>query len=476
MRRVLAVGLLAVGVTALAPSASADPVLGSYSASAEAAIVRIGIYDPAFPIPAEPQIDVGIGFGRATTANGPSSRAVASYLWPGDAVGDGLGVLLANEALAYPIKTSSSFPATETSPAQDALQVNDGNGMATSADGRTTRATVVGLGLGNGLGDPGGGLCKLAEQCTEQPSSVDLPDPIAAAATIENLKSQSTVVLEAERITATARSVASGLTVLGGLITIDHVDMRSESTSDGATGSARGTSNITGLRVLGQAVDLGDPVDLAGTSAPAPRFPQALEELGITIEYLGRHSSEDRATGSLRAEGLTITLDVAPLRDLLQLGGLSDLLSPAFVDVDQVGPLLLGLAKLGSKIVITVGDVRTAATAAPAYVLPDGQALPPEGAATGGGVPLPPVDGVVPGQVPDLMVPRVTEPAVTVAPVSIDLPGLGRVPRWFVLAGLVLVALAGQGIRGFGTWAFAGGSCPDGHSIGVPDLRKAVSP
>ena len=41
-----------------------------------------------------PQVDVSVGFARASTANGPSSRGVASYLWPGDAVGDGLGVLL----------------------------------------------------------------------------------------------------------------------------------------------------------------------------------------------------------------------------------------------------------------------------------------------------------------------------------------------------------------------------------------------
>lgn len=459
MRRVVAAVLVATSLTALAPSARAEPGLGAYSALAEAAIVRIGLYEQAIPIPAEPQVDIGIGFARANTANGPSSRGLASYLWPGDAVGDGLGVLMGNESLAYPVKTSASYPATETSPAQSSVRINDGSGMSSTADDRTTRATVVGLGVGNGTGSPG-----------------ELPDPVAAAATIENLKSQSTVVLEEDGITATARSVASGISVLGGLITLDGLDMRSETRSDGVTGTVRGISNITGLRVLGQAVDLGDPVNLAGQQAAPPKLPQALAELGIKVEYLENQRTTDGAAGALQAQGLTITLDVAPLRDLLQLGGLSDVVSPALVNVDQAGPVLLGLLKLGSKIVITLGDVRTRASAAPAYVAPDVAVTGPvEGSVVpdspvGSGNPFLPDAADVP------LAPPLAPPAVTVAPASVDLPGLGQVPRWFLLAGLALVALAGWGIRGFGTWVFGGGTCLHGNSLGVPDLRKALSP
>lgn len=468
--------LVAASLTVLAPTASAESALGSYAASAEASIVRIGLYEPAIPIPAEPQVDASVGFARATTANGPSARGLASYLWPGDAVGDGLGVLMGNESLDYPLKTSSSFPATDTGPAQSAVQINDGNGMAASADGRTTRATVVGLGVGNGLGGPGDGLCRPTGQCADEANAVELPDPVAAAATIENLKSQSTVVLEEDSITATARSVASGISVLGGLVTVDGLDMRSESRSDGATGTARGTSNLTGLRVLGQAVDLGDPVSIGGQKSAPPKLPQALAELGITLEYLENQRSETGAAGSLEVQGLTITLDVAPLRDLLQLGGLSALVSPAFVNVDQVGPLLLGLLELGSKIVITIGDVRTRATAAPAYLIPDGSTVPPVEGPVGSGGAVVPGGAVPPGFVVAPQAPTVTGPAVTVAPTSVELPGLGRVPTWFVLAGLALVALAGWAIRGFGSWVFGGGRCHHGNSIGVPDLRKALAP
>lgn len=477
MRRVLAVALFSTAITVSTPPATADTELGSYSASAEASIVRIGIFEPAVPIPAEPQIDASIGFARATTATGPSSRGLASYLWPGDAVGDGLGVLLGNEALDYPVKTSSSFPATETSPAQNAVQINNGNGMSASADGRTTRATVVGLGLGNGMGNPGNGLCQLVKTCADPPPKIDLPDPIAAAATIESLKSQSAVVLGEKSITATARSVASGISILGGLITIDGLDLRSESRSNAATGTARGTSNITGLRVLGQKVDLGDPVSIGESSTAPPKLPQVLEELGIKIEYLESQRSQKGAASSLDARGLTITLDVAPLRNLLKLGRLSDLLAPVFTDVDQLGPLLLGLLKLGTKIVVTVGDVRTKVTAAPAYSYPSGPTeQPAEDPVDAGG---PPAPGAVP--LPDLapgmpLPPTASEPVASVTPASVDLPGLGRVPTWFVLAGLALVGLVAWGMRGFGTWIFGGGSCTLGNSIRVPDLRKATSP
>jgi hypothetical protein len=474
--RLLATALLSALIAALAPPAFADTELGGYAASAEASIVRIGIYEPAIPIPAEPQVDASIGFARSTTANGPSSRGLASYLWPGDAVGDGLGVLLGNEALDYPVKTYSNFPATETGPAQNAVQINHGNGMSTSADGRTTRATVVGLGLGNGIGDPGSGLCQLYKRCTNEPPKIDLPDPIAAAATIENLKSRSTVVLGERSITATAHSVATGISILGGLITVDGLDMRSESRSDAATGSASGTSSITGLRVLGQKVDLGDPVTIGGKPSAPPRLPQVLDQLGIKIEYLEHQRSEKGPAGSLHAQGLTITLDVAPLRNLLRLGGLSDTLAPLFTNIDQLGPLLTGLLKLGTKIVITVGDVRTSVTASPAYVFPTGPIGPPAQGPVDSGQSFAPGAAPLPGVGPEPVPANVNPPLATVVPTSVDLPGLGRVPTWFVLAGLTLVGLLAWAIRGFGAWIFGGGSCVLGTSIGVPDLRKVRSP
>lgn len=472
MRRVLAVALASGLAAVCVPPAYADAALGGYSASAEAAVIRIGLYEPAVPIPAEPQVDASIGFARATTANGPSSRGVASYLWPGDAVGDGLGVLLGDEALDYPLKTTSSFPATDAGPAKNAVQINAGNGMSTSADGQTTRGTVVGLGLGNGIGDPGSGLCRLLGSCANQPPKVDLPDPIAAAATIENLKSQSTVVLEDKDITATARSVASGISILGGLITIDGVDLRSSSTSDGVTGSAGGTVKVVGLRVLGQAIDLGDPVTVGGKSEAAPKFPQLLKQLGITIEYLESQKTESGAAGALDARGLTITVDVAVLRDLLKLGGLSEPLAPGLSSIDQLGPVLIGLLKLGTKVVVTVGDVRTRATASPTYLVPEGPVTPPATAPVDGVAPFVPGASPFPGFPAQQPGASVTPPFV---PASVYLPGLGRVPTWFVLVGLALVGLAAWGFRGFGTWFLGGGSCVHGKSIGVPDLRKARS-
>lgn len=476
MRRVLAGVLLSGSIAGVAAPAVADTGLGGYTASAEAAIVRIGIYEPAVPIPADPQIDASVGFARSTTATGPSSRGLASYLWPGDAVGDGLGVLLGNEALDYPVKTSSSYPATDNGPARNAVQIDDGNGMSTAADGRTTSATVVGLGLGNGIGGVGSGLCRLLKKCpASAPTTIDLPDPVAAAATIENLKSQSTVELGEKSITATAHSVASGISLLGGLITIDGLDLRSRSTSDGVTGTAAGTSTITGLRVLGHEVDLGDPVSIGGKPASMPKLPQLLQRLGITIVYLQNQKSQTGAAGTLDAQALTITVDVASLRKALGAKDLSGPLTPVLSEIDQAGPLLLGLLKLGTKVVVTVGDVRTSATAAPAYSVPSGPTGPPARGPSGSGASLVPGTALVPG-IATGPVATVVPPVLTAAPVSVDLPGLGRVPLWFVLAGLALVGLVAWSVRGFGTWILGGGSCALGNSVGVPDLRKVPSP
>lgn len=473
MRRALALVLATPLV--LPPPAAAETALGGYSASAEAAVVRVGIYEPAVPIPAEPQIDASIGFARATTATGPSARGLASYLWPGDAVGDGLGVLLGDESLDYPVKTSSSYPATDTSPAENAVQITAGNGMRTSADGTTTRAKVTGLGLGNGVGEPGKGLCQLLKKCPDEETKVDLPDPLAAVATIENLTSDSSVVLGEKTVTATAHTAASGISVLGGLVTVEAMDLRSRSASDGTKGSAEGTTTITGLRVLGQRVALGSD-GLGGAPTVPQGLPPLLEQLGLGIDYVRHHESEKGQAGALSAEGLTITLDVAPLRALLGEDTLPALLAPLLTDVDQAGPVLLGLLKLGTKIVITVGDVRTRATASPSYegpVVPSSEppTAPVAGGGTGAVVPgLAPPPGLALGQPTPGVV-----PVVTAVPPTIEIPGLGEVPAWFVLLGLALVGLAAWGTRGFGTWIFGAGSCGHGSAVGVPDLRKVRS-
>jgi len=471
------VGISTPLISPASPAAASS--LGGYNANAEAASVRIAIYDPAIPIPAEPQVDASIGLARANTSTGPSSRALASYLWPGDAIGDGLGVLAGNEAMDYPVKVNSKYPASDSAPATNAVQLTDGNGMATSANETTTRATVAGLGLGSNLASgTGQGLCALLKQTCPTPEvGMELPPELASAASMEKVKSQSTVELGEDSITATARSTVSGLSLLAGMITVDSIDMTSTARSDGTRATNSAHAKVVGLRVAGHAVDLGDPVSIEGDETPAPNEPIDLADLGIKVEYLTNAGKVDGAVASRGVQGLTITVDVAVLGKVLGGDALSGALAPVIGDIPNLGPLLVGLLRLGSKIVITVGDVRTSVNAAEAYIGPDYAPTDDDFEPSPPGSASVDPDGGFPGLVPGDVVPGVAPPTVTqtptdLAPVVFQFPGLGRTPSLLILLGLAAAGLFGWLFRAVGAFVMGGDDCQLGLSVGVPNLRE----
>lgn len=475
---------LATPLFSTPPGAVADTTLGGYTASAESSVVRIGIYEPAVPIPADPQVDVSLGYARSTTSTGPTSRALASYLWPGDALGDGLGTIASNEAFDYPVKVNSKYPAGDSAPAKNTAQITDGNGMTTSANDTDTRATVTGLKVGGNLvSGIGSGLCSLLKQkCPGAAVGVPLPLPIATAASIDAIKADSSVQLK-NTVTSTAHLHATGLQILAGLITIDGFDMTGKATSNGTKGTTGGNLTITGLEVAGKKVALQESVNLDDPQADVPKAPLDFPALGISIKYLNRTQKVDGASGKLAAEGLTITVDVGVLGKQLKLGMLSDVLGPVIGDIPQLGPLLTGLLKFGTKIVITVGDVRVGATAVKGYVAPPFTeptapapvVAPPVAPVT----PDSPVEVAVPPIGPvDVGVPETSPlPETTVPPVAnvaspFRFPGLSRTPSLLLLAALALAGLVGWGVKGFGTFFFAADDCDLGASVGVPNLRE----
>lgn len=475
LRFLLATVLLGFGAPLFSTpeTAGAETTLGGYTASAEAAVIRIGIYEPALPIPAEPQVDASIGYARSSTSTGPTARALASYLWPGDTLGDGLGTLFGDEALDYPVKVNSKYPPSDSAPAKNAAQITDGNGMSTSADGTTTSASTTGAMVGGNLvSGIGSGLCSLLKQkCPGAPVGVPLPLPIATAASLDVSKSDSVVKL-GEQVVSTAHTHAAGLQILGGLITIDGFDLVARATSDGAKGTAGGSLTITGLTVAGKKVALEDSVDLSKADTPAAS-PLNFPQLGLRIDYLNKTSTVDGATGKLAAQGLSITVDVGVLGKQLKLGMLSPALAPILNEIPQLGPLLSGLLQFGTKLVITVGDVRAASTASPAYV-------PPPFPSTGPTV-APPTGPSAPGIAvpPALGGPQVTPPGVDpvetgIAPSAgpFQFPGLSQTPSLLLLGALALAGLMGWIFKGFGTFFLAADDCDLGAGVGVPNLRE----
>jgi hypothetical protein len=479
---------------------SADTSLGGYSGIAQAEAVRIQIYEPTIPIPATPQIDGGIGYTKSATDTGPVSRGTASYLWPGDVVGDGFGVLAGDDSAQYPVQVNSRYPATSSAPATSTAQLTDGNGMTTSSDGFTTRATVTGLGIAGPdtdlLGGLGSGLNTLPGMPTptnDSPApSVPLPvsKTLAGLVTMQNVKSNSTVVVGSKSITSTAQTYTSQITLLGGLVTIDGLKVTSKTVSDGTKATTTGSTIAGAVKIAGQDLGLdGTNLVLGGTGSETklPDIPDAvttiLDKIGISVHFAPSNRTVAGASGSLDATGLVISVDTQPLKDAVNLGGLIGPLKDLLEQIPKLGSSISPLLSLGPKIVFRIADVMSSATAAPAYVYPPitGPTGSTGGAGTGGTVPgtsgnglgglgtgngtgtLPTGNGNVPP----------TNNTPQAQPAAFGLPGLGSIPRMLILGALALALALGWVFRALGGFILGTGrDCAFGLSTGVPDLRK----
>jgi hypothetical protein len=490
--------LALVGVAAMAtllwpgPAASGDTSLGGYQGSAVADAIRIEVIDPVIPLPSDPQVDVGIGYTKAQVDTGPVTRGTASYLWPGDVLGDGFGQLVGGD-VQYPIQVNSKYPATEAAPAKSRAQLTDGNGMYTSTNGTTTKASVTGLGIAGPntdlLHNIGAGLGKLFGN--KKDASVSVPVPVqvsktlAGLVTLQNVKSQSTAVVGAKTFTTSAHATASDISILGGLLSIKGFDMSAQSVSDGKKAVNTGHAEIGGIGIAKNLITLGDgSINLGSAHVKLPALPDvlvnSLKQIGISIESMKTTHTVTGASGTFASQGLVITVDTKPLRSALDapfgiLGQIVNLL-PSNPLTDQLSSLL----HLAPKFVITIGDVNTSATASPQYV---GPPIPPgnTGGTPGGPVTNPGSTGntgggvIGPGSVPSGSPSTPTQPGTQpgTVPTAYQFPGLGSIPRIVILAALLLAAFGAWLFRVLGGVLFgAGRTCAYGLSTGVPDLRK----
>jgi hypothetical protein len=499
-------GGVAVLVTLLwpGPAASAESPLGGYTGEARAEVVHVELYEPVVPIPGSPQGDGSLAYSKVTTESGPTSRATASYLWPGDVLGDGFDQLLKQPGATYPVQVNSRFPATATAPAKNTAQITDGNGMTTSASDKASTGTVSLVGLGgantNPLGGLGTGLGTLLGQ-TKAPKAPAIPVPVEATKGLtalmsaEGVTSTSEVTVADKTITSSAHAAASNLSLLSGLIKLDGIDVVSTVVSDGTKATATNVAKISGITLAGVKIDLGDKgINLAGTGAALPALGNTLgtllKTLGISFQVLPVTKTVDGPTGSGSAQVLQVTIDTTPLKSQLNspLSAIIALLGSKIAT--QLAPVI----ELSPKIVLTIGAAEASASASPAY---DPGSLPPvtntgggnsntgsggattgTGTGTGTGTDTGTGTGTGTGSVTGTgtgtgsgtgtgTVPLATDPA------ALDLPALGTVPRLLIVGALALAALIGWLLRNAAAMLFGGASnCDFGLTTGVPDLRK----
>lgn len=526
MRRFRTAGRLMVasGVVAMAlPSstAQAEPAFAGFAAEATATPLKIAIYEPVIPIPSEPQAEVSFAYTKAESATGPSATGRASWLWPGDAVGEGCKTFVEQLKLGFTGLCKDGYPAqvnsqTPGGPEHQADEQFPGSVMRTSSSPDRTVAKAGWSPDGDveerepekdDGGDeppespvpvPPGDLSRLGAAITgkqvaepEPPSSGFMPEQLAPLVDVGGMSSISELTTSGDVIRSVATSRIADLSLLEGLITADSVRVVTTATSNGKKPTTDVNARVVGLAIAGNEFTIDrDGVHAAGQPSPIDGLPdepnQALKQLGISFELPKGQRSTQGADARVLLEGLQIVIDTRVLRSQLDTTAVEEAVGQVTKQFpDDAAPLksLVGaLFQLSPKVVITAGTAAVAATTVQGIDFPPLPTLdgpPTAGAPTGGA--LGDTSGSVgAGAVPGGPAPTAgagappTTTDVATQNAAAGLPPLASIPGALMVGGLVLASGVGFWLQKIGAFVIGGaGSCAHGLETGVPDLRKA---
>ena len=520
-------------VSAGAPSATAAPQAdyGGYSSVATAAPVRIEVYEPTIPIPATPQFQLELAYTKVEADSG-SSLGRASWLWPGDPVGEGWKTFADQLQLpsqvgeaGYPVQVNSGQPSGESEQADEPFP---GTVMRTSATADRTIAQAGfspdgqvkdgspqdGKDEGGGEGTPGvptlpglpgtdllssfgdaitGGSAAAAEDPQEEPApggAPGVPPQVAALVDFEGYTSSSQNAVRDGKVVTIARSALGEVSLLEGLITLEGVVSTSTSTSDGAKGSTTGRAVIGAITIGGQEFSAGPGgFTAAGQGAELPAFPeqltQALDQLGIKLLLPKPDSTVKGDQASNQVAGLVVDIDVKALRKNLDAVPLDDIVGAFPNDPPELKSALQTLTGLAPRVVVTLGVASTKVDTVKGLTIPT--EVPDNnqtdtGGGTGGGAGTSTGGSAPAGSAPAASAPGgasgdAPEAAGDLPPAELagsGLPPLYSIPGALLVGGIALAAVGGSWLRKIGAIALGGGaSCSHGLDSGLPDLRKA---
>ena len=445
--------------------------LGAYVLASSTAPIQILVDDPSVPIPRDegsPIVEGDPSYTSANLATGPTGVALASSLWPGGLLGNGLPQL-DPRLPPYPIQARGDYPSRN----QTASLSTNGMGMTASAQGLDVTATASGS-----------------------------PTALPGVLEVGNVSSRSTgTVQESVGISAAAAQVAD-LTLLG-LVKIGSVVTTVEARSNGRDGSSSGSTVVSQLSVngIGYVVDdrgarpTGTP---AGGNQPLPGLgADPAKALGITIEGVLQTQRTSGAQSERTAKGLRITVDTVLLRQTINQipGPVTDALRTVFGLVPQIPgapiqPQGLLYETLSAAPLITfiigAGTSKAVANLPLRFDFLPLAALP--NAPVRGGVPLLLMDAALPAPLDPPSAPGMLP---VLAPGSADDPGSsptvaspGIVPQalrrstddtfhglgagLFLLAALVAAGV-GRGLLALQKRALSGAVAHGGCALGAPD-------
>ena len=456
--------------------------LGGYRLRSEATPLGMLLWEPLLPFPVDPgdpHMVMHSAYSRTTFNTGPTGRALASALWPGDVFGDSLEQVV--EGQDYPLMANARVP---QGPEEQELELAPGMRMHTTAGPTAVEA---------------------------RSTTTDLPSDAVGVGTYE---STSRSFLEDGMAVTTAHSAVSDVQMLEGLVSIDSIVTDLEARGDGATSATSGSTSVSGLTIAGFGFVLDEDglrpeTGEENEESPLPFDPdqrtadEIREELGIELELLPHEEELDGGEAVRSAGGVRVSIDIEVLRSAYLdevLGPLvdqlpDDLRHPPVPDEMPFNPIDVLFLEPRVDVILARGVVEANTVEQLDF---DGfgadfgdppPAAPPtpevEGSADLGGMdadaPTPSMDTFGPVGAADE---PVAEPEVSQTPPAeqqqeLQAVGAGSFPEAAgstTLAALVALGMAGLGARGLhgmtGRVFGAGAGCEAGHPTGVPNLKE----
>ncbi len=309
-------GLLAAAFTA--GPAGADSSLGGFTVSGLAEAVTAQYEQPNFPLPATPSLEFDEGYAATTDNFGPTGTATASSLYPGQVVanaGPELALLVPGAPLppapVWPVQATSEYPQAPNSGSTDQPGVN--MDASSTTNGNTASAT-----LGDDAATAGSNG---ADPTLQAPSGSG--NPLAGSSAIFGIGDMSATSSSlAPSTSANAQSSATdtGISILGGFITIGSVTSTATATSDGTTGKVTGSTEVQNMDIAGEQVTVdANGISAAGQSTPAPlpisTLNSDLSDLGISLSVTNATDKVSGPSASRTLDGLKISIDLKTLDD-----------------------------------------------------------------------------------------------------------------------------------------------------------------
>jgi len=533
-RVVVAAGLAGTALLPGAGAATAEPAFAGFTTEATATPVKLAMFEPVLPIPSEPQAELNLAYTTVQSATGPSATGRASWLWPGDAVGEGCKTFVEQLQLGdtglcadgYPVQVNSQTPG---GPEHATDEPMPGAVMRTSSDAERTVAKVgwspdgkveqrepeEGGEGGDGDGDDGDGgggeeppenplpvpgdLSELGAAITgkqrvepePEPNGL-VPEELAGVVDAGGMTSISEVRTGGDTIRSVATSRLEDVALLNGVIGIDAIKVVSTTTSNGRRATTDVDTRVAGLTLAGTPLVLDRRgVRLADQEVPLEGLPadpdEALRQLGIRLALPQGERSARGESATAAAEGLRVVLDLDVLRKQLDTGPLEDAVTEVTKqfpeEAAELRSAIGALFQVAPRLVLTLGNAASTTTTIQGIDFPvievpetplDMGASGPTGSSGG-------VDGAAgSGSVPPASGPggapggEAVTTDVATEPLAAGLPPLASIPGALLVGGIVLASGVGWWLQRIGGFVLGGaGACAHGLESGVPDLRKA---